>query len=202
MKNSSYNPAAFKTFITKLVRQKSLNFFKNKSGKLLDIGCGNGLFLSKLAEKNPGLKLYGIDNDPVVLEIAQNYNSNSNKNINLSLQDGRKTIFPDNYFHFITLLTTTINIDDKKIFRQFINEMFRICKPDGKIIIEFRNGANPFLKLKYYFSSISQNLTIKAYTKTEIKRLLQFSNYSSIKFIPVGLKCSLLSLSNLAIIEV
>ena len=49
---------------------KVIGFFKNKKGKLLDIGCGDGLILSKLTE-NKNLHCFGIDISPTAISIAR-----------------------------------------------------------------------------------------------------------------------------------
>mgnify|MGYP000647976011 CR=1 FL=1 len=202
--SGSYNPKAFQTYITKKVRKKVVKMIAESSEKLLDIGCGNGAFLRELDQKTEDLRLYGIDNDPIVMEKARNItrNTHSENYLHFSLQDGKNTDFPDNYFDIITLLTTTININSENVLSQLLNEMFRICKPDGKIIFEFRNGENFLLKLKYYISSKIQNIPIETFTKNEIEKLIEPFEPSSLKFEPVGLKLPILSLSYLAIIEV
>lgn len=49
---------------------KVIDFFKDKKGKLLDIGCGAGLILSKLSE-NKDLHCFGIDISPTAIQIAR-----------------------------------------------------------------------------------------------------------------------------------
>ena len=47
-----------------------VKFFKDKKGKLLDIGCGDGLILSRL-NKNKDLGCFGIDVSPTAISIAK-----------------------------------------------------------------------------------------------------------------------------------
>ena len=58
----------------KNLQNKLVNYirshFPDKNTKILDVGCGNGVFLYKLA-KNDYIKLYGIDYSPDSIEFAK-----------------------------------------------------------------------------------------------------------------------------------
>lgn len=41
-----------------------------EGGSVLDIGCGNGILLELLASARPDLRLFGIDGDPRMVELA------------------------------------------------------------------------------------------------------------------------------------
>ena len=43
------------------VRRKVLSFCLSKPGKILEVGCGEGLFLSKIASEGKYSSIYGID---------------------------------------------------------------------------------------------------------------------------------------------
>lgn len=49
---------------------KVVDFFRDKKGRLLDIGCGDGLILSKLSE-NKNLHCFGIDISPTAIDMAR-----------------------------------------------------------------------------------------------------------------------------------
>lgn len=51
--------------------KKVLNFFKDKKGTLLDVGCGDGLILNEL-NKNKNLDCFGIDISKTGIEMAKN----------------------------------------------------------------------------------------------------------------------------------
>lgn len=48
------------------------SFFKEKSGSLLDVGCGDGLILSRL-NQNKNLNCFGIDVAPLAIEFARQH---------------------------------------------------------------------------------------------------------------------------------
>ena len=45
--------------------------FVPDEGRLLDVGCGSGLWLTYLALEKPALELHGIDTDPRKIEVAR-----------------------------------------------------------------------------------------------------------------------------------
>ena len=55
---------------------KVVGFFKNKRGRLLDVGCGAGLILNEL-NKIKGLHCIGIDNSQTAIELAHHKNVNN-----------------------------------------------------------------------------------------------------------------------------
>lgn len=50
-----------------------IRFFQEKSGKLLDVGCGDGLILSHIRETS-NLECLGIDNSLLAIEYAHQHN--------------------------------------------------------------------------------------------------------------------------------
>jgi len=49
-----------------------VDFFRGKKGRLLDIGCGEGLIMKRIAEESK-LKCYGIDSSPLAIELAHQH---------------------------------------------------------------------------------------------------------------------------------
>ncbi len=41
-----------------------------QGGSVLDVGCGNGMLLELLADARPDLRLFGVDGDPQMVELA------------------------------------------------------------------------------------------------------------------------------------
>ena len=55
------------------VRRSALDLCAHKRGRILDVGCGEGLFLSKLALSNSGAEIWGIDKWDGILKRAIRY---------------------------------------------------------------------------------------------------------------------------------
>lgn len=58
--------SAYKEHVNRVI-----DFFKDKKGKLLDVGCGDGLILNELS-KNKNLDCFGIDISKTGIEVAKN----------------------------------------------------------------------------------------------------------------------------------
>ena len=54
-----------------MVRGKTLLLCRGLKGKVLEVGCGEGLFLVQLVRQNPDLGIWGIDNSDERLSQAK-----------------------------------------------------------------------------------------------------------------------------------
>ena len=89
---------------------KTLKYFSHKSS-LLDIGCGNGLFLLHLGKYFPDMQLKGIDISTDAINLAQKElmlwnKKNLTKNVSFQLQKHPKPNIPENSVDII--LTTLV----------------------------------------------------------------------------------------------
>jgi ubiquinone/menaquinone biosynthesis C-methylase UbiE len=133
----------------RLIRNYVLELCRGLSGSLLEIGCGEGIFLIQLSRINPGLKLVGIDNDSEMIRLGDRRIKESGlKNISLVWQQADQIVFQDSSFDTIVCINVLLNMDLELVKRTLV-QMSRLCKPGGRIIFEFRNRLNPFLVLKY-----------------------------------------------------
>ena len=101
---------------------------------ILDIGCGGGRTISKLASMVPKGKVYGVDISEDSVEVARNYNK---KLVNEGKVDIRpsgvsKLPFNDDFFDLVTAVETHFYWPDLKAD---LGEILRIIKPDGLLLI-------------------------------------------------------------------
>jgi len=105
---------------------------------LLDVGCGNGWSTYCLAAS--GFHSVGVDLNPDAFEapVSQNF----------SLQFASATAlpFPDSHFDIITCYQCLEHVPNPELA---LDEMRRVCKQSGLIIIVGPNLLNPFLGLRY-----------------------------------------------------
>jgi ubiquinone/menaquinone biosynthesis C-methylase UbiE len=94
------------------------------NSKILDIGCGNGRNM-----KYNNYDFYGVDNCEKFVEIAKEITSN------VYLSDMTKLPFPDNYFDGIISIASFHHLSDEIRREQCLNEMKRVIKPKGKILL-------------------------------------------------------------------
>jgi 2-polyprenyl-3-methyl-5-hydroxy-6-metoxy-1,4-benzoquinol methylase len=101
-------------------------------GRLLDVGCADGYFL-ELAEKR-GWEPYGV-------ELSDYYLSKARKKLNKESVFNaplKRANFPSEYFDAITLLDVLDHLMDPL---GEMEEIGRILKKNGMLIVRVRNGA-------------------------------------------------------------
>lgn len=115
---------------------------------ILDIGCGRGLYTIGFAELIKNGKVYGIDiwNPGDISEnsessIMQNIKiTNTGEKIILKTEDMRSMSFENNYFDIVIGSFSIHNISNKNERKKALNEIARVTKIAGKvIIIDFKN---------------------------------------------------------------
>ena len=109
--------------------------------QVLDIGCGTGMHLDLY--KQYRCKLYGIDNSPSMLTMAQKRLGDS---ADLRLGDATSIPFEDNMFDLV-LCMLVLHEMDQATRMAVIAEMKRVIKADGHILlIDFHAGPARSLK--------------------------------------------------------
>jgi len=161
-----------------LARKETLKLCKNLKGKVLEVGCGEGLFLAKLAKQNRDLEIWGIDNNKNLLEKAKRrLQENNLSGIQLFLEEATRLSFKDEYFEAVICINVIFNLKDKETVKKVLEEIARVCKKKGRIIIEFRNQENPLLLLKYklapLYDATVKDLPLKTYRLKEISSILE-----------------------------
>lgn len=159
-------------------------FPKNKTLKILDLGCSYGLFLD--ACKRCGYLNYeGVDFDAKAVEYAQK-------------ELGLKNIFRDDLFNFLNSrldgtydTITAFNIIEhikKERIIDLLNLIFRKIKAGGTIYIEVPNGDSP-LGIHTFYSDITHEF---AYTEKLIRHILKMVGFEEVKVMPNRVRANLL----------
>jgi len=106
----------------------------NKKSDILDIGCGAGAFLEAIKEYN---SLSGVDySENAIIKI--------NKNINgkFLVANADSLPFKENIFNKIISFSVFFYFPSMRYAEKTVNEMIRVCKPGGKILIGDLNDAD------------------------------------------------------------
>jgi len=111
--------------------QEIVSFFGDiNNKKVIDIGCGKGRFMKKLKFLFPKAELYGIDISEKMLQF------NNFKEFNLSVENILNINYPESSFDRVYCVET---LEHAIRVEKAIEEMCRILKPGGKIIIIDKN---------------------------------------------------------------
>jgi cyclopropane fatty-acyl-phospholipid synthase-like methyltransferase len=107
---------------------------ENKKGfHILDAGCGIGGTSIYLAKKYPNVKFTGISIAPGQIIIANKFAKSHNTiNTHFIAGDYIQTSFSNNYFDGIFALESSCYASS---YKAFINEMYRILKPGGILVV-------------------------------------------------------------------
>lgn len=118
-----------------LKQKKALNymFLDNKTpGKLLEVGCGNGRFLSRMQKL--GWDVLGIDFDPNAVKTAQN-----KYKVPVRLGKLEDIGFSDSSFDAVTMNQVIEHVHDPI---SLMRECFRILKPNGNLVLITPNSES------------------------------------------------------------
>lgn len=108
-----------------------LIFFSNKTGKILEIGCGEGYFLVNAQEK--GFNITGIDFNKSAVEVAKK--KGLEKVFSLSLEEFIQK-FPHEKFDIICFYHVLEHLENPV---NFIEMTKILLKPDGYLAFSFPN---------------------------------------------------------------
>lgn len=128
-------------FATSL-RQIGMHVYPPREGmRVLDVGCGTGTNLNLYHRS--GCRVFGIDASPAMLEEAKNKLGNQAE---LRLGSASDMPYPDESFDLVIGMLTLHEMR-RKIRPQVMNEMARVLKRDGRILlIDYHPGSIRFPK--------------------------------------------------------
>ena len=108
--------------------------------KILEIGCGNGYYLSLLNRMGMKLNLIGIDNCQLALDDAKKYIGDDS--VKLILCDAAKLPFKNNSFDKILMSEVIEHVENEELV---IKEALRVLKKGGIMTLTTCNIEYPFL---------------------------------------------------------
>ncbi len=184
-------------------RKKAVNLLAPKSGgRYLDVATGTADIAIEMARRNPAeLTVMGIDFSGPMLEMGKRKvrTNHLESSIFLQMGSGEHLPFADNSFHGVTCAFGIRNFSDAQAG---LNEMFRVLKDKGKVIIlEFSQPTNPVFGSMYslYFNfllpqvgrKISRHNSAYDYlpesvskfpTRTDFQHLMESAGFTSVTF--------------------
>ena len=121
--------------ISALRKAENIN---RQSSKILDVGCGSGNSLAKFIQLDfPPDNLYGID----ILEERVEEAHKKYPNLNLSYDDAASMTYDSDTFDLVMESTMFVQLTDEELSQRISQEMLRVTKPGGYIlVIDWRYG--------------------------------------------------------------
>ncbi|MHC4579814.1 MAG: class I SAM-dependent methyltransferase [Planctomycetota bacterium] len=175
-----------------MIRAEALELCRCDEGNLLEVGCGEGLFLSRLAKERPGLDICGVDVWKDILDKAKNRFEEGNiANIRLYHCDASSLVFENDLFDVVVCINVFFNLPSERILCKSLREISRVCKSGGKIIFDIRNSMNPLLWVKYklakYYDETVRDLPLKTYRLKKVASLLKQHDFEIVNKRYIGL---------------
>jgi len=185
LKDAIFNMNEYIAELLKLENKKNI--------KILDAGCGIGGTIIYLAKKYPNVSFIGITNSPNQINIGKLFAKKHNvTNVKFMCGNYENTEFPEKTFDGVFALESACYSQD---YRAFLNEMNRILKKTGRLVIidVFRRpGSLNFITKKIYqrfcnnfdymnittISEYEESLKLKGFYDTYIKDMSKNVRFS------------------------
>ena len=143
----------------------TLKLLRNVKGKrILDMGCGSGIYAKLLTKK--GAKVKGFDISKEMIKIAKKENSK----LDLRVGSGYKIPFNEKFDIVLSSLVMHYFKDWNKVFKQ----VKKVLKKDG--IFVFSTG-NPIMECRELIKEKNQKRKLLGTIKTKGKKINVFGNY-------------------------
>jgi SAM-dependent methyltransferase len=100
---------------------------------ILDVGCGGGKTVGRLAEKACKGKVFGLDHSPDMVKYSMKQNEDLVSENRVEIIEGsvQHMTFPDNFFDLVTAFETYYFWND---FSASLQEIKRVLKPNGEFL--------------------------------------------------------------------
>ncbi len=175
-----------------LVRENVFNLCRLDGKKILEIGCGEGLFLSKIARTKKNVVVVGMDiwKDILIRARQRMQSEGHGRNIELIQADAVSLPFADNIFDSVVCINVFFNLPGEEHVIKSLKEISRVLKKEGNVFFDIRNSLNPLLYFKYklarYYDETVKNLPLRTYNLRKIKLYLEESGFKIARKIEIG----------------
>lgn len=170
------------------IRSNVITITSQYKGKILEVGCGEGLFLSQLLRANPHADVYGVDTINFSLGKAKERLKKENLQASRLINAVAVALpFKNASFNAVMCVNVFICVSSLNGVKAIIQEIGRVCQGQGRVVIEFRNRRNPFLWLKYRLAKyydhtiVEQKHPLSIFFREDILNMLQDAGFHIVK---------------------
>jgi 2-polyprenyl-3-methyl-5-hydroxy-6-metoxy-1,4-benzoquinol methylase len=181
-----FHKRVFSKLIYNLFKGKVVHPPFQQHGKILDIGCGSGLFVKEMEEF--GWDSYGVEIDKSAVEYA--------RKTGLKVFCGELTDahYPEQFFDVVAIRHVIEHVHSPK---EVMNEIYRIMKNEGTLILVTPNIDSYEAKIfGRYWTALEVPRHLFFFSLKTIKRLFETTSFEIekvdwISFLPIMLRGSL-----------
>lgn len=158
------------------------NISIEKRATILDVGCGGGRTISKLAEIAAEGNVFGVDYSPESVAASRKTNAKWIDAGRVEIQEGSVSHlpFPDGIFDLVTAVETHFFWPD---LPGDMREVFRVLKPGGTLIIIAEVYAGGQTKVGKLAERCSHVTGMKLLTVDEHRELFEKTGFSNVQII-------------------
>lgn len=141
---------------------------------ILDVGCGGGKTVNRLANLSCGGKVYGLDYSPEMVKYSTKINKKLIAQNRVEIVEGSvdKMSFSDDFFDLVTAFETYYFWTN---FSDALREIFRVLKPAGKLLFvnELMFGVTS--------AKVIEETHVKLLPLEEIKNVMQSVGFETVQ---------------------
>jgi SAM-dependent methyltransferase len=145
---------------------------------ILDVGCGGGKTINRLAQLAPQGKVYGIDYSTDMVKYSKEVNELliKEKRVEIFESTVEKLSFPDNFFDLVTAIETYYfwpSLPDA------FSEIKRVLKPNGKLLIVNEVVKDGIYEIKH--AKMIKEAHLRLFTLEEIRSILRVAGFVDVQ---------------------
>ncbi len=149
---------------------------------VLELGCGNGVFLKQLLDRRQDLDIEGVDSSAAMVAEAQK--RLPGLTIRCEKLETRLHQKSGHNPRFIVLCNTLHNLSSPKAMHEVLERSAELLPQGGRLLLDIRNGLNPFVE-KGYFQNRKKGLQFFTMTPWEVSSQLAKAGLVIEKRIPM-----------------
>ncbi len=132
------------------IRQVACELCLKETGILLEIGCGEGLFLKAMIPSSTHTVLCGMDIcRQQLLKARHRTNGVGARPLFLVQADAVTPPFKESVYATIVCINFFLNVESDPLFERLLGAMHRVLMRGGALVFDIRNARNPLVQLKY-----------------------------------------------------
>ena len=170
------------------IRRTALSACTETEGQIVEIGCGEGLFLKTLTAENGASAITGLDIRHDLLISAKQRTEGSH--CGLIQADAGNMPLAANVFDAVICINVLFNLPSFEKVRETFCEISRISKPGSIFVFDIRNSLNPLLRVKYglakYYDDTVRDLPLMTYRVSQVESLLRENGFEQTKCTRIG----------------
>jgi ubiquinone/menaquinone biosynthesis C-methylase UbiE len=147
---------------------------------ILDVGCGGGKTVSRLAQRAFVGKVFGIDYSADMVKYSKKVNKKWIAENRVEIIEGavEKMGFSDNFFDLITAIETYYFWHS---FSDVLQEIKRVLKPEGKLLIVNEMVKDGVYEIKH--AKMIEKTQVSLFPLEEIRNILQSVGFADVQIV-------------------